>query len=136
MKFSHEYTKLSKKIFTTIRRNNNFYKIGHTYQIQTPKQNFKAKVIEGELISKTEIDDHLARNDADMIAQELVVLLETWYGKIFDDFVLLTLERGGMNATKKDKCPHCESTNVEYSNYEWFCNNCGEQWDQHGQDTK
>lgn len=33
-------------------------------------------------------------------------------------------------------CPHCDSYNVGYSNYEWFCLDCGEQWDQYGQDTK
>lgn len=94
VKFSHEYIKLSKKIFSTIRRNNNRYKMGHIYQIRTPKQNFKAKVIGSELISKTEIDDHLAQSDADMIAGgELVTLLEKWYGKIYDNFVLLTLEK-------------------------------------------
>ena len=29
----------------------------------------------------------------DMSAKELVALLEKWYGKTFDDFVLLTLEK-------------------------------------------
>lgn len=38
--------------------------------------------------------------------------------------------------TTRDQCPHCNSINVEYSNYEWFCLDCGEQWDQYGQDTK
>lgn len=36
----------------------------------------------------------------------------------------------------RDRCPHCGSYNVEYSNYEWSCLDCGEQWDQYGQDTK
>jgi len=36
----------------------------------------------------------------------------------------------------RDRCPHCDSYNVKYSNYEWFCLDCGEQWDQYGQDTK
>lgn len=36
----------------------------------------------------------------------------------------------------RDQCPHCGSPNVEYSNYEWFCPDCGKQWDQYGQDTK
>ena len=35
-----------------------------------------------------------------------------------------------------DQCPHCDSYNVEYSNYGWFCRDCDEQWDQYGQDTK
>lgn len=36
----------------------------------------------------------------------------------------------------KMNCIHCGSENVEYSNYKWFCNNCDEQWDRWGQDTK
>lgn len=42
------------------------------------------------------------------------------------------------------QCPHCDSTDVECVNnapkglfsYEWFCNNCDEQWNQYGEDTK
>ncbi len=37
---------------------------------------------------------------------------------------------------KQDECPHCGSTKVEYSNYEWFCMDCDEQWDSAGEDTK
>ena len=43
-----------------------------------------------------------------------------------------------------EQCPHCDSYNVECVNiapkglhsYEWHCLDCGEQWDQYGQDTK
>lgn len=56
MKFTHEYRILKKKVFTSIRKNTGFYKIGRIYQINTPEQNFKAKVIEAEAISKFEID--------------------------------------------------------------------------------
>lgn len=93
MKFTHEYSILKKKVFTSIRKNTGFYKIGHIYQINTPEQDFSAKVIKSEAISKFEIDDSLAQSDADMTAKELVALLDKWYGKTFDDFVLLTLER-------------------------------------------
>ncbi|GAI93600.1 unnamed protein product, partial [marine sediment metagenome] len=89
----HEYRILKKKVFTSIRKNTGFYKIGHIYQINTPEQNFKAKVIEAEAISKFEIDDSLSQSDADMSAVDLIILLDKWYGKTFDDFVLLTLER-------------------------------------------
>jgi len=34
------------------------------------------------------------------------------------------------------KCPHCGSKNVEYAHHEWFCLDCGEQWDQYLQNTK
>lgn len=48
-----------------------------------------------------------------------------------------TIELYNKRSTKTcDQCPHCESYNVEYSNCEWFCLDCGEQWDQYGQDTK
>ena len=93
MIFTHEYSILKKKVFTTIRKNSGFYKIGHSYQVHTPGQNFKAKVIKSKAISKFEINDSLARNDADMSAVELILLLDRWYGKTFDDFVLLTLEK-------------------------------------------
>ncbi len=93
MKFSHEYSKLSKKVFTTIRKNTNFYRIGQICQIQTPEQSFKAKVVGSGLIKKVEINDYLAQEDADMKAEKLIALLEKWYGKRFDDFVLLTLEK-------------------------------------------
>ncbi|GAH80983.1 unnamed protein product [marine sediment metagenome] len=93
MIFTHEYSILKNKIFTTIRRNTNFYKVGHSYQVHTPEQSFKAKVIKSEAISKLDINDSLAQSDADMSAVNLVALLDKWYGKTFDDFVLLTLER-------------------------------------------
>ncbi len=93
MKFSHEYKKLSQDYFTTIRKNTNWYKVGRIYQIETPKQNFKVKVISSYPISKFEINDQLAQSDADMDAEGLIALLEKFYGKTFDDFVLLTLER-------------------------------------------
>ena len=93
MIFTHEYSILKKKIFTTIRKNSNFYKVGHSYQVHTPEQSFKARVIKSEAISKFDISETLARNDADMSAVDLILLLDRWYGKRFDDFVLLTLEK-------------------------------------------
>ncbi|GAH73572.1 unnamed protein product [marine sediment metagenome] len=93
MIFTHEYSILKKKIFTTIRRNTGFYKVGHSYQVHTPEQTFKAKVIKSKAISKLEIDDSLAQSDADMNAVDLILLLDKWYGKKFDDFVLLTLRK-------------------------------------------
>ena len=93
MIFTHEYSILKKKIFTTIRKNTFFYKVGHSYQVHTPEQTFKAKVIKSEAISKLEINDSLAQSDADMSAVDLILLLDRWYGKMFNDFVLLTLKK-------------------------------------------
>ncbi|GAH30398.1 unnamed protein product, partial [marine sediment metagenome] len=87
MIFTHEYSILKKKIFTTIRRNTSFYKVGRSYQVHTPEQSFKAKVIKSKAISKLEIDDSLAQSDADMSAVDLILLLDRWYGETFDDFV-------------------------------------------------
>lgn len=95
MKFSHEYSKLNKKTFTTIRRNSGRYKLHCAYRIHAPGQDFYAKVIERVLINKADINDSLAQADADMTAVELVALLEKLYGKDYDGFVLLTLRRYG-----------------------------------------
>jgi len=51
-------------------------------------------------------------------------------------FLRFTQMSKTINTEGHDQCPHCGSPNVEYSNYEWFCPDCGEQWDQYGQDTK
>ncbi len=93
MRFSHEYSKLKKQVFTTIRRNSGYYRIGGLYGVDTPEQSFTAVVIDSKLIVKTDIDEALAHNDADMSAKELIGILERWYGKKYDDFVLLTLEK-------------------------------------------
>ena len=94
MKFSKEYSKLSKKRFTTIRKNTRRYKPESIYSIITPKQNFKAKVISRAYIGKEDITDFVALYDADCFhSLELIELLEKWYGRDFNDFVLITLER-------------------------------------------
>ena len=96
MKFSKEYSKLTKKRFTTIRKNTRRYKPESIYDIITPKQKFRAKVISREYITKKDITDFIALYDADCFyKRELIELLEKWYGEYFDDFVLITLERIG-----------------------------------------
>lgn len=44
-------------------------------------------------MEKAHISEQLAQNDADCSKEELIAMLEKWYGKKFDDFVLLTLEK-------------------------------------------
>lgn len=94
MKFSKEYSKLSKKRFTTIRKNTKRYKPGSIYFIVTPKQKFKAKVISRVYIKKEDITDFMALYDADCSHKwELIDLFDKWYGREFNDFVIITLER-------------------------------------------
>jgi len=93
MKFTSEYSKLKKQKFTTIRKNRGYYKVGANYLIGTPEQTFIAQVIDIQAITKSQITDELALDDADCTANELKNKLETWYGKQYDNFILLTLRR-------------------------------------------
>lgn len=93
MIFSKDYSKLDQNIFTTIRKNSIIYRIGNIYKIKTPTKEFKAMVIGRWLMEKAHISEQLAYNDADCSRDELIAMLEKWYGKEFDDFVLLTLEK-------------------------------------------
>jgi len=93
MKFSKFYEKLGWVIFTTIRKNTGNYKLGNVYTINIPEGGkFKAKVIGYLPIKKKDITDDLARTDADVnTKEELIKILENWYGKNFDDYALITL---------------------------------------------
>lgn len=101
MKFSKDYSKLSKKRFTTIRKNTRRYKPENIYLIDTPKQKFKAKVISREYIKKEDITNFIALYDADCFRWELIALLDKWHGRDFDDFVLIILERIDDDEKKK-----------------------------------
>jgi len=93
VKFSREYQKLKNKRFTTIRKNSGYYRLGGTYKIVSPTETFKVAVIGLRPITKKEITDEFALPDADCTAVELIKMLEKWYGKTYDDFVILRLER-------------------------------------------
>ena len=102
MRFSKDYSKLSKNIFTTIRKNIGYYhynsninksSVGFIITVKTPTKSFKVKIIEIKYIKKKDITEELAQSDADCSRAELIAMLEKWYGKEFDDFVLLTLQR-------------------------------------------
>ena len=93
MKFSKDYSKLDKLTFTTIRKYSGYYMCGMTVNIKTPTKEFKAKVIKANWMNKSMISENLAQSDADCSRVELITMLEGWYGKRFDDFVLITLER-------------------------------------------
>ena len=93
MKFSKDYSKLDQNIFTTIRKRSTTYRVGNTYKIKTPTKEFKAMVIGRWGMMKAAISEPLAQSDADCSRVELIAMLEKWYGKKFDDFIILTLEK-------------------------------------------
>lgn len=91
MKFSKNYEKLGWVIFTTIRKNTGKYRLGDIHTMNTPMGKFNAKVIGLYLIKKEEITDSLANIDAETTKEGLIKMLDTWYGRGFDDYVLITL---------------------------------------------
>ena len=93
MKFSKDYSKLDKPIFTTIRKNTGYYRIKNVYGIHTPTKEFLGRVIITEPLNKNSITEKIAQEDADCSKAELIAMLEKWYGKQFDDFILLTLAK-------------------------------------------
>ena len=93
MKFSKNYSKLSKAYFTTIRKNTGMYKKGKIYKINTPNEYFYVKVICKTPIKKEDITEDLSIRDADCSKSELIGMLEKWYGKKFNDFVLIEMIR-------------------------------------------
>ena len=93
IRFSKNYSKLDIEAFTTIRKASPYYRIYSINKIKAPTKEFTAQIIEKEGIRKQDISDDLAHSDADCSRDELITMLEEWYGKEFDDFVLLTLER-------------------------------------------
>ncbi|GAH84992.1 unnamed protein product [marine sediment metagenome] len=94
MKFSKDYSKLDKLIFTTIRKNTRHYRLPRRiWNIQTPTRKFKAYLIKLRKLKKKQITEKLARSDGDCSKAELIAMLEGWYGKEFDDFVLLTFQK-------------------------------------------
>ena len=93
MRFTHEYSKLGKHVFTTIRKGTSVYRKGRTYSITTPSERFYAKVIQRNHLMKADITERFAQVDADCSRDMLIKQLEKWYGKHYDDFVKLKLER-------------------------------------------
>lgn len=91
MRFSKDYSKLDEPNFTTIRRNTGFYNKGMKLTITTPTKKFDAKIWMVTPIRKVRMTEELARSDADCSRSELIAMLDKWYGKDYDDFVLINL---------------------------------------------
>lgn len=93
MIFTKEYSKLSEPSFCTIRKNTGHYQLGRIYKIRTPEQLFRARVYASRAIKKKDITEYLARKDGSYSKKELILRLEKWYGKKYDNFILLYLAR-------------------------------------------
>ena len=93
MIFSHEYSKLQKLEFTTIRKNSGYYYPAQLVKVQTPTQTFQARVQTILPIQKAHITEELAKSDADMSREELLKQLEQWYGASYDNFILIRLTK-------------------------------------------
>lgn len=91
MKFSHSYSKLNYPVFTTIRQNKGYYEVGQRINIYTPELEFQAEIVSIRQIIKRNITFTMAQRDADCHPESLVDTLETWYGKRYDNFILITL---------------------------------------------
>lgn len=93
MKFSKNWTKLEQDVFTTIRKNTDYYYPNKLIKIKTPKAEFLARITDRTYIKKTDITEEMARKDADCSREELIAILEGWYGKFYDNFVFLKIRR-------------------------------------------
>jgi hypothetical protein len=93
IRFSHEYSKLKKNCFTTIRKNTKYYQDGEIYKIVTPKQKFMARIAGRKETKKQWITEEIAWMDADCSREKLIKMLETWYGKKFNDFIFIFLRK-------------------------------------------
>ena len=93
MKFSKMYTKFKQDKFTTIRKHSNHYVVGRVIKVVTPEGMFKARVTKRDGLTKQGITDELAMSDADCSREELIEILNRWYGKKHNDYVLIHLER-------------------------------------------
>ena len=95
MKFTHHYSKLDYPVFTTIRQNKGWYKVGQHIAIQEPHGEFQAQIVSIRQITKKDITHVMAQRDADCDTERLIDKLEEWYGELYNDFILITLMKIG-----------------------------------------
>jgi hypothetical protein len=65
MKFSHDYSKLQDRLFTTIRAGQPRYSPGHEILCQTPTRTIKAMVIEARITNLPDLSLEFLRYDTD-----------------------------------------------------------------------
>jgi len=91
MRFSKEYLKLNWPIFTTIRQNKGFYKIGQIVFVETPTQAFTTEIVSIRSIELKDITETIAKNDAGCSSKYLKELMIKFYKDKANDLILITL---------------------------------------------
>lgn len=92
MKFSKSYKKLYQPVFTTIRKNTGYYKVGQTIQVTVQeKHTFSAEIASIRPIALKDITETMAMRDADCSRKELIELMCLFYKKEANNLILITL---------------------------------------------
>jgi hypothetical protein len=85
--FSKKYSKLSNRVFTTIRWLDARYDLGRTYPViyivqnafHTRQKLCHARIVKMEIVRVRDISDETIFKDADCSRSEFLTILETWY---------------------------------------------------------
>lgn len=93
MKFTTQWKKLSYPVFTTIRQDKGYYKVGQNIPIETPKESFRAEIVSIREMTQYDITNTIAYRDADCSKEAFDNLLYRFYGNNIGDLILLTLMR-------------------------------------------
>jgi len=91
MKFTTEWKKLDYPIFTTIRQDKGYYRVGQRIPIETPSQCFMVEIVSIRKMIQEDITDTMALRDADCTKQEFNALLYKFYKDNVGSLILLTL---------------------------------------------
>lgn len=92
IKFSHDYRKLQDRLFTTIRRRDDYPEVGEEVQVRAPSSSFAAVILWKILITLEEIPTSLLCHDTDTETRENALkLLNSFYRKPIQPFENLTL---------------------------------------------
>ncbi len=80
LKFSHDYTKLKKPVFTTVRWLDSEYTLGKIYKVYRNKTMLgKARLIRMQITNLSYLTDEFIVNDADCDRNSFYKLMESWY---------------------------------------------------------
>lgn len=76
MKFSHDYSKLQDRLFTTIRAGQPRYAPGHEIPCQTPSETFQAMVLEALISNLWDLSIEFLRYDTSMRGASREAIIE------------------------------------------------------------
>lgn len=93
MKFTTDWKKLDYPIFTTIRQDKGYYKVGQVINIETPTKKFQAEIVSIREMVQEDITETMALRDADCSKQEFDALLYKFYKDKVGNLIMLTLMR-------------------------------------------